>query len=65
MAEPSAVVQEEFGLEVPEGSEVRILEDSRDVVHLVLPPEPKLGLEELRSASGGSAAMCNFCYLSW
>ena len=65
MAEPRVVVEEEFGVEVPEGSEVRVHEDSRSVVHLVLPPEPKLGMRELDSAAGGTTTMCNYCKLSW
>ena len=32
-------------------------EDSRSAVHLVLPPEPKLDMQELRTASGGVCSM--------
>ena len=53
LAEPRAVVEEEFGIEVPESLELRVHEDSRSAVHLVLPPEPKLDMQELRTASGG------------
>ena len=54
LAEPRAVVEEEFGIEVPESFELRVHEDSRSAVHLVLPPEPKLDMQELRAASGGT-----------
>ena len=53
LAEPRAVVEEQFGIEVPESVELRVHEDSRSAVHLVLPPEPKLDMQELRTASGG------------
>ena len=53
MTEPRAVIQDEFGVEVPEDVDVRIHEDSRSAVHLVLPPEPKLGMGDLQTASGG------------
>ena len=53
LAEPRAVVAEELGIEVPDSVELRVHEDSRSAVHLVLPPEPKLDMQELRTASGG------------
>ena len=61
MTEPRAVIQDEFGVEVPEGVEVRIHEDNRSAVHLVLPPAPKLDVTELRAASGGVMP----CHLCW
>ena len=53
MADPRAVVQEEFGIEVPEQCDVRVHEDGPSAVHLVLPPEPRLEIQEMRSAAGG------------
>ena len=58
LAEPRAVVQEEFGVEVPESIELRVHEDSRSAMHLVLPPEPKLDMQDLRSVSGGIVRFC-------
>ena len=61
LAEPRAVVEEEFGIEVPEFVELRVHEDSRSAMHLVLPPEPKLHMQELRTASGGNC-FANLCW---
>ncbi len=55
-AEPRAVIEEEFGITVPARVDVRIMEDSPQAVHLVLPPEPKLDMKELQQASGGFCA---------
>ena len=62
LAEPRAVVEEELGIEVPESVELRVHEDSRSAVHLVLPPEPKLDMRELRTASGGICDGCTPCW---
>ena len=62
LAEPRAVVAEELGIEVPESVELRVHEDSRSAVHLVLPPEPKLDMQELRTAAGG---LCGVCDRGW
>ena len=55
LAEPRAVVEEELGVDVPASVELRVHEDNRSAVHLVLPPEPKLDMQELRTVSGGFA----------
>ena len=66
LAEPRAVVAEELGIEVPESVELRVHEDSRSAVHLVLPPEPKLDMQELRTASGGVCGFsCTACDAGW
>ena len=62
VAEPRAVVEEEFGIEVPESLELRVHEDSRSAVHLVLPPEPKLDMQELQTASGGQGSCFGPCW---
>ncbi len=53
LAEPRAVIEEEFGITVPASVDVRVMEDSPQAVHLVLPPEPNLSLDQLDQASGG------------
>ena len=53
LAEPKAVVQDEFGIEIPDQVDVQVHEDSPAAVHMVLPPEPKLEVGELQSAAGG------------
>jgi len=54
-ADPSAVLAEQ-GLEVPEGIEVRIVENTDDVVYFTLPPEPSEVLDDdaLEAVAGGS-----------
>ncbi len=48
----------ELGLEPPSGLEVRIVADTADTVHMVLPSDPnaKLSDEALAAVSGGSSA---------
>ncbi len=53
--EPCEVLSER-GLDVPTGHDLRIVENTDEVYHLVLPPDPnaRLADENLRSVSGGS-----------
>jgi hypothetical protein len=53
MAEPAAVLREE-GIEVPVGLQVRVVENTDQVFHLVLPqrPDDKLSDEQLDQAVG-------------
>ena len=53
LAEPSAVLAE-YGIEVPPGIELRVVEDTNEVCHLVLPASPAGDLldEELTSSIG-------------
>ena len=45
----------EHGIEVPAGQQVRVVENTDQVVHLVLPPKPRdLSDEQLDQAAGGS-----------
>jgi hypothetical protein len=55
LAEPATVLQEQ-GLAVPAGTEVRVVEDTEQVQHLVLPRRPaegELSEEQLAVAAGG------------
>ena len=55
ISNPAAVLKE-AGLEAPEGIELRVVEDTDKVVHLVLPPKPssdELSEEQLSNAAGG------------
>lgn len=58
LSEPRVVLAE-HGLEVPEGTEVRVVEDTAAVRHLTLPPSPEgeLADEELV----GTAVMDSYC----
>ena len=51
---PAAVLKDE-GVEIPQGLEVRVVENTDKVFHIVLPPEPRRGtlsFEQLAQAVG-------------
>ena len=55
LAQPNAVLRER-GIEVPAGVEVRVVENTGTLAHLVLPPRPvegQLSEEQLERAAGG------------
>lgn len=52
-ADPAAVLRAE-GVAVPAGLEVRVVEDTDALVHLVLPPRSALSEEALRTVTGGN-----------
>jgi Nitrile hydratase, alpha chain len=57
VADPAAVLKEE-GLEPPKDTQVRIMEDTPNVVHLALRAKPSMELSEedlLRVVGGGKA----------
>jgi len=51
------------GIEVPAGLEIKVVENSDSVVHIVLPPPPndELSESELDSVAGGNC--CYNCYV--
>lgn len=53
LADPEGTLKDEYGFKVPEGMELKVIEDSRSTSHLVLPPDPQLSMEEMRLISGG------------
>ena len=53
IAEPGAVVKEEFGIEVPESLNLHVVEDDAENAWLVLPASPALTDEQLSSVHGG------------
>jgi hypothetical protein len=56
VADPAAVSRE-FGMPVPPGIEVRIVEDTATVRHFILPPRPELAElsdEQLDQVAGGA-----------
>ncbi len=57
LADPATVLQEE-GIAVPEGVELRAVENTDKVLYLALPPKPseELSDEQLNQVSGGSTA---------
>ncbi len=54
LSDPMRVFKEN-SIEVPEGIEVRMVENTADTMHFILPPEPsdELSDDELCSVSGG------------
>jgi hypothetical protein len=58
MAEPAAVAAE-YGMPLPPGLQLRVVEDTPTVRHFILPPGPRvaeLSDEELDQVAGGQAA---------
>ena len=53
LAEPNAAIEERLGLKIPAGFDVKVLEDDRNTVHLVLPPTAALDEADLEQAAGG------------
>ena len=67
MAEPRVVLKE-HGLDVPDGIDVKVVENADDCVHITLPAPPAVDMdlsdEELSNAAGGvpySAPPWNTC----
>ena len=56
MADPKAVLKE-HGLDVPEGMDVKVVENADDCVHITIPAPPvghmDLSDDELKDAAGG------------
>ena len=54
LVEPRDLVEEEFGIAVPDHVNVRVHQDSPSTMHFLLPPNPRLDMAELRQAAGGT-----------
>jgi hypothetical protein len=53
LSDPQSVLQE-HGVQVPAGQQVRVVENTDQVVHLVLPQRPReLSAEQLDAVAGG------------
>ena len=63
MADPKAVLAE-YGMEVPDGTDVKVVENADDCVHITLPAKPSgdLSDEELSNAAGGNDPLGGSCY---
>ena len=59
LADPTATLKAE-GLHVREGVEMRVVEDTDTVVHIVLRPKPtgELSIEDLEQVAGGGHYSC-------
>ena len=59
MADPKAVLAE-YGMDVPDGRDVNVVENTDNTVHITMPAPPSGGMdlsdEELSNAAGGMSA---------
>ena len=53
IADPRATVEEETGLRFRNGYRIHVHEESASDAHMVLPPKPELGREQLDRIAGG------------
>ena len=65
MSDPKAVLKE-HGLDVPDGIDVKVVENADDCVHITIPARPanvdQLSNAELRNATGGCRSfIANTC----
>jgi hypothetical protein len=64
LAEPRAAIEQEFESRLPESVEVRVVEETKDTIYLVLPSASPVGQgdelsdQELEAVAGGASAMC-------
>jgi hypothetical protein len=72
MSDPKAVLAE-HGMDVPDGMDVKVVENADNCVHITMPATPtgsmELSDEELANAAGGTILGCtltqgDFCYCS-
>jgi hypothetical protein len=63
LADPAAVLKE-HGMTLPAGITVKVVENTDNLIHLVLPQKPaavELTEEELRNVAGGHCNSCGGC----
>ena len=60
-ADPRAVLESEMGISLPSSFSVKVVQDSFDTAHLVLPPAGQLGGSEMEMVAGGGPWNCA-CY---
>jgi len=53
VADPRSAMRAAFGLDLPEGVELSVLEESDNQLYLVLPPAKALSEQELAGVAGG------------
>ena len=53
LSDPKGAIEQELGVTIPESMSVEVHEEGGATTHLVLPPDSKLGEDELRTVYGG------------
>ena len=53
VADPKSVIQQEFGVTIPDNINVVVHESDMQTVHLALPPNPVMDEEQLEAISAG------------
>ena len=53
IADPKAAIAAEIGMNLPQGFDLVVHEDSATTAHLVLPPSPELTETEMEMVAGG------------
>ena len=64
LGNPTAALAE-YGIHVPHGQEVRVVEETPAVAYVVLPPKPAADIElsdELLASAVGGAPMCHWTH---
>ena len=68
MSDPKAVLSE-YGMEVPDGMNLNVVENADNTVHITMPAPPSghqdLSDDELRAAAGGGGAATGQPSLNW
>ena len=53
VSDPKGVLNQEFGITVPDNIEIKVHESDMQTIHLALPPMPLLNEEQLEAISAG------------
>lgn len=61
ISDPRGVIEQEFGVTIPDGIEIQVHEDSAEVAHVLLPPSPKLSETQLSQLAGGKPGGLYYC----
>ena len=62
LSDPKNAISEEFDIKIPDGIEIRVHESDLNIVHLSLPPDPRvLDQGALNAATGGQGCGDDGC----
>ena len=61
-ADPASALESDFGLSVPDGFNITVLEDDAHNAHIVLPPSATLSENELSAVSGGDTSDSHYIW---